>query len=575
MKAQDAPLAVLVLLLMPLPLLAQQSTGHARTGTLTRVGTVDLLHQPASRSLALAPPIVPRQRGARLLHPKNSASSSSAQITRALAAGQSAQVQQSAPTRMDSEHSRGILSNFDGVSSLDSGVTNFGAEFEPPDQGLCVGNKFVVEPVNSAFTIYRRNGSVVAGPFNVNVLFNEGLTEFTSDPRCYFDKPTHTWFATILFISADNSEARTDIAINSSGDPTTPWTVYHLEATDDGTSGTPVHPGCPCFGDQPLLGIDHQNIYIATNEFSILGPAANGAQIYAVSKSDLIAGAANVHFVQFENLTIAGDLAFSVQPAITQPGNKDNRDNTDESGDPEYFLESIDPTGTFDNRIGVWALTHQDKVSDGGIPTLTNVVITSEVFGVPPNAVQKGSPSLLNTGDDRMQQVQFIGGELWGELNTALTLPGDPTQLSANAWFDVHPRVQAHGITGAAIARQGYVASAGNFLFYPAIQADPTGNVAMVFTLSGPTFFASAAFARMSGDEHSFGRIIIAAPGSGPYDPNATRWGDYSFAVADPDGGSIWLATEYMPPLSRQTADGLRNWGTRVLEISTGEGGDQ
>ncbi|MDQ6722414.1 MAG: hypothetical protein M3003_16700, partial [Candidatus Dormibacteraeota bacterium] len=38
-----------------------------------------------------------------------------------------------------------LLANFDGVSSLDSGLTNFGAEFEPPDQGLCAGNGFVVE----------------------------------------------------------------------------------------------------------------------------------------------------------------------------------------------------------------------------------------------------------------------------------------------------------------------------------------------------------------------------------------------------------------------------------------------
>ena len=462
---------------------------------------------------------------------------------------------------MDSEHSNNILHNFDGVSSLDSGITNFGQEFEPPDQGLCVGNGFVVEPVNSAFTIYRRNGSVVAGPFNVNVLFDEGLTQFTSDPRCYFDEATHTWFATILFISADNTEARTDIAVNSSGDPTTPWTVYHLEATDDGTGGTPVHVGCPCFGDQPLLGIDSHNVYISTNEFSILGPQANGAQIYAVSKRDLIDGAANVHFVQFQNLTIAGDIAFSVQPAITQPDGH--------GGDAEYFLQSIDPAGTFDNRLGVWALTHQEAVSEGGIPTLTNIVITSESFGVPPNAVQEGSTSLLNTGDDRMQQVQFIGGELWGELNTAFNFPGDPTQLSANAWFKIHPRMEDHHITGAAITKQGYVASAGNYLLYPAIQASPDGSAAMVFTLSGPTFFASAAYALLPEEGHSFGPIRVAAPGSGPYDPNATRWGDYSFAIVDPSGEGIWLATEYMPPLSRQTVDGLRNWGTRVFEVST------
>jgi hypothetical protein len=61
--------------------------------------------------------------------------------------------------------------------------------------------------------------------------------------------------------------------------------------------------------------IDRENIYIATNELSILGPAVNGAQISAISKRDLIAGASKVHFVQFENLTIAGDIAFSVQPA--------------------------------------------------------------------------------------------------------------------------------------------------------------------------------------------------------------------------------------------------------------------
>lgn len=563
-----ASLTLLAVLALPLPLAAQESSVQARAGELTRAATVDL-SKSAARSAAQSAPsnaalaaAVPRSRGARLLHPKNSASPSSAQFSRLLPTSGSNPAEGSAPIRIDAEHSKGILHNFDGVSSLDSAVTNFGAEFEPPDQGLCVGNGFVVEPVNSAFAIYRRNGAEVAGPFNVNALFDEGLTEFTSDPRCYFDAATNTWFAIILFISADNTEARTDIAVNTSGDPTTPWTVYHLEQTDDGTNGTPVHVGCPCFGDQPLLGIDGENIYISTNEFSILGPQVNGAQIYAVSKRDLIRGATHVHFVQFENLSIAGGQAFSVQPAITRPAG----DGTD----AEYFLQSIDP-GISDNRLGVWALTRQESVSEGGIPTLTHVVITSEAFGVPPNAVQEGSASLLNTGDDRMQQAQFIGGALWGALNTTFSFPGDAAQLSANAWFKIRPRLEGHRIAGAEIENQGYVASAGNFLLYPAIQVSPEGGAAMVFTLSGPNFFASAAYALLSAESRSFGPIRVAAPGSGPYDPNATRWGDYSFAIADPSGDGIWLATEYMPPAARQTVDGLRNWGTRVIEVSTRE----
>src|SRR5579863_395875 len=210
-----------------------------------------------------------------------------------------------------------LLAGFNGVSSRDSAKTNFGAEFEPPDQGLCVGNGFVVEPVNSAFTIYRTNGKVVAGPFNVNKLFNEGFKQFTSDPRCYFDVSTNTWFATILFINSTNTSARTDIAVNTSGNPTRPWTVYHLDATDNGANGAPNDPGCPCYGDQPTLGIDQFNLYITTNEFSILGTQFNGAQVYAVSKSDLVSLSKNVHFAHFGNLSIGGTTAASVQPAIS------------------------------------------------------------------------------------------------------------------------------------------------------------------------------------------------------------------------------------------------------------------
>jgi hypothetical protein len=318
------------------------------------------------------------------------------------------------------------------VSSRDSANTNFGAEFEPPDQGLCVGNGFVVESVNSAYTIYRTNGSVVVGPFNVNLLFKEGPKEFTSDPRCYFDKSTHTWFAIILFINSTNTGARTDLAVNTSGDPTRSWTVYHIDATDKGG------PGCPCFGDQPLLGIDQQNIYISTNEFSILGPQFNGAQIYAVSKSQLVALKQHVRFVHFDHLHIGGALAASVQPAITNG-----------SSDAEYFMNSLDLSGAGDNGLGVWAMTNRNAVTQGSMPTLTSVVITSELYGKPPQAIQQGSSSLLDSGDDRMQQVQFINGNLWGALDTVVQITGDTNDRAGVAWFEVQPQLKGQVIGGA------------------------------------------------------------------------------------------------------------------------------
>ncbi len=523
----------------------QQATVYtsATKGTIAPFGVVDLRHPPTASASHVATTSTVKQiaKGVRQI-PRTNRAATTAPSGQVSANGQAMRTGK-------------LLQDFNGSSSLDSEVTNFGARFEPPDQGLCVGNGFVMDPVNSAFTIYRTNGTPVLGPFNVNVLFDEGLKDFTSDPRCYFDKSTHTWVAIILFIRGDNAEARTDIAVNTSGDPTTPWTVYHLEATDDGSIGMPSHAGCPCFGDQPLLGIDQQNIYVSANEFSILGPDFNGAQIYAISKDQLFDLAHAVNVVHFDNLNIGGTTAASVQPATTNG-----------QADAEFFLNSLDPNGTTDNRIGVWALTNRHKVSEGGLPTLSSMLLTSETYGVPPSAIQQGNASLLNSGDDRMQQTQFINGELWGALDTTIMLPNDTAARSGVAWFQVRPRIDDQVLSRADIAHQGYVASQGNYLLYPAIQAGPDHTAAVVFTFSGPNNFPSAAYAVMREGQHTFGAITIAAAGTGPY-VNGTRWGDYSYATLDPDHNRFWFATEYVPPVSSQTTTGNVNWGTRVFEV--------
>src|SRR5258708_10771238 len=126
---------------------ANAASYHATAGTLAPVAVADPLH-PTTTQVTTAGVQLPS--GARPTRPSHA-------NTRAASRGGSVA---SAVTTQSST----LLSNFNGVSSHDSAVTNFGLEFEPPDQGLCVGNGFVVEPVNSAFTIYRTNGSVVTRP---------------------------------------------------------------------------------------------------------------------------------------------------------------------------------------------------------------------------------------------------------------------------------------------------------------------------------------------------------------------------------------------------------------------------
>jgi hypothetical protein len=489
------------------------------------------LISPGIDSASTAPAAIRIDHGARLNHAAGTASTpvSSARPSSAAAAA--------------------LLANFDGTSSLDSAVTNFGAEFEPPDQGLCAGNGLVVDMVNSAYRVYDTAGNTLAGPFNINKPFHEGFRQFTSDPRCHFDAATNTWFAVILFLNNAFTASELDIAVAS--DPTKDWTVFRISTTDKNGAA------CPCFGDQPTLGIDSSNIYVTTNEFPIANvPGYNGAQIYAISKSDLVARSHTTHFVHYSNLSIGGKLAASVQPALTTG-----------SAGAEYFLSSLDPRGTGDHRLGVWALTNTQAVGLGGMPRLSSLVIQSEPYAIPPPAQQKGATSTLDSDDDRMQQVQFIGGEIWGALGTSLKPTGDTMKRAAAAWFRVSPTLGGSTLASANITGQGYVQSNGEYVINPAIQADANGHAVVGFTLTSANRFPSAAYAVL-GSSSTFGSPIVAAAGTGPYDPLATRWGDYSWAVLDPSGTSVWMATEYIPAPSRQTTDGKRNWGTRVFQVS-------
>jgi hypothetical protein len=542
--AVAASLATIGAVLMPTMASASSPASSPSPGVMHYAGTPGVAQLVPRTTPAVGSPSAPDLRGVRRLpsgfFSAAAAVPGAAGLTAAAAAA-----------------TRSTLVNFNGVSSRNSQFTNYEQTFEPPDQGLCEGNGFVLEAVNSAYRIYSTTGKSLRGPFNINDLFNVGGKEFTSDPRCWFDPSTQTWFASILFINDTSTASAQLIAVRHAPDPLGLWTEYSIDTTD---AGAPSGDGCPCFADQPRIGIDQTNLYITADEFSILGPQFDGAEMYVIDKADLIAGVTNPHLARFAHLTLADNLTVAPQPALSAG-----------TPDAEYLLSSLDFNGTGDNRIGVWAVTDRDNVATGGVPTLSSTVIGSEAYANPPAAPQKGATSTLNTGDDRMQQTAFPGGgTIWGELTTAVLPASDTAVRAGGAWFQVQPTLGAKGIAGASIVRQGYIASRGRYDIYPAVQPDAAGNAAVVFTQSSTTQFPSAAYAILKAGYNNFGPAVVAAAGQGPYDPTATRWGDYSFAVPDDTSDAAWLATEYIPPKSSQTTTGLANWGTRVLEVPLG-----
>lgn len=518
--------------------------------------------------------------------------------------------------------SNGIDSSTPGltysVAGLDAYVNRLVNLFNltPPDQGLCASSKFVVEPVNVVMRVYNKNLGVESSAVSINEFFGLDPDVFTSDPKCYFDPQKKRFFETILVLGPGEeggdegdhprpaSGVQTNqlpeecinscvlIAVSKTKNPNLDWNIYAIDTTHEG------NPGCPCLGDQPLIGANRDGFFVSTNEYSIEGPEFNGAQLYALNKLGLADGLVQIVGVQFDLGSIPtpdeGGIWYSVQPA-TSPA-KSQFDNS--QGGTEYFLSALEFTGVLpDNRIALWAVTNTLTLhSFAPDPLLYLTVLDSETYAFPSDGVQKDGPhpegeslgepvGLIASNDDRMNQTVFSQGLIWGGVNSAVIVNGK--ERAGTAFFAVEPDLSSGDLTGN-IAHQGYVALRNSWVIYPSIAVTPSGKAVFAASLTGNNYWPSAVYALWDGS--NFGPLHIYGAGNSPLDdfceypenncgqtdpPSVRpRFGDYSAAVAV--GERVYIANEYVPRVNcsldqwniDRTCGGKRgtrtNWGTRM-----------
>jgi hypothetical protein len=526
---------------------------------------------------------------------------------------------------------------FEGLNLYQQRYARGGNQFtvEPPDQALCVGNGYVVEAVNDVLNVYDTSGNsvlpdntaanIVGGfPRNVNhavdlnsffgyapaIDRSTGVrAQFVTDPSCLYDAATGRFFVTVLTLETRPNGSFTlvnhiDTAVSQTSDPTGLWTIYRLDVTNDGTNTGGVNPG-PYLGDYPHIGADANGFYITTNAYPWCCNGFAGAQIYALSKAQLAAGAASVTVVHLDTsgMVSAPSDAGSTQPGFTvwpaqSPATQFNMGN----GGTEYFMSSnaadeathpVAGTGGayVSNQLVVWTLTNTASLN-GATPalSLSDKLLQVNTYAIPPKQRQPGSgtpattatpqgycindtTTLLFNGqtgcwrlvfggqpahtevistpdsnDTRMQQVVYANGRLWGALDTALN-PDSGPQRAGIAWYVVNPN-------SSKIVKQGYLGATGYDFSYPAIGVTQSGRGVMAFTASGDTTDPSAAYATIDALVGvSAWAIVPGGTGAAQDDgftsyksqvgnPPRTRWGDYGAAAVD--GSSIWIASEYI-----------------------------
>jgi hypothetical protein len=486
-------------------------------------------------------------------------------------------------------------------------------DLEPPDQGLCYSGNKVLEIINAAAMLFDSSGHKLwAEPLALNTFMGEDPSWFMGDPRCFYDPGAKRWYATSFGISGDQETFIVALSVSATSDPSGVWNNYYLDVTFDGNDqGT-----CPCLGDQPLLGVDANGIYISTNAYSWTtqtdcsldaSGCFNGAQVYAISKSAILhgIGLAGTHFDTYCDVDrqpcffgIGGNQQlFSLQPTLSANG----KSATTQDG-VEYVLGTTDwcaaPSycpGNIQNAIVVGGITNTGDLNAAppfagplelidingpinyefpqlGVEQKTGPTPLADTIGV--------SETTIFSNDDRMNQTFYdSAGNVWGAANTEYN--GTSEKYVGVAYWDVHPYWNSSGLN-ASFVHSGYIATKDQNDWFPSIVATSNGNVTVALDFSGDKYYPSGAVTTFTPMPKATGTIYVYSNGFAPedgftcypelfgYGPPC-RWGDYSSAQTN--GTTVWVGTEWIPnpkcsaePCDPSTGgrDYYANWGTRL-----------
>jgi hypothetical protein len=333
---------------------------------------------------------------------------------------------------------------FEGLNHYQQRFARGGNQFslEPPDQGMCVGNGYVVEAVNDVLNVYSASTgasllpdntatNIVSGfPRNVNhaVDLNSfygyapainrstgARGQFVTDPSCLYDAATQRFFVVVLTLEvvptsgAFTTVNHLDVAVSQTSNPTGSWNIYRIDVTNDGTNTGGANPG-PFLGDYPHIGADANGFYITTNAYPWCCNGFSGAQIYALSKAQLASGAATVtmQHIDTSGMVNAPSDAGSTQPGFTlwpaqSPGT--SQFSLANNG-TEYMLSSnaadeaqkpvSGSAGTrTSNQLIVWTLSNTASLNTATPAVgISNKILTVGQYGVPPKAKQPLSGQL-------------------------------------------------------------------------------------------------------------------------------------------------------------------------------------
>jgi hypothetical protein len=419
----------------------------------------------------------------------------------------------------------------------------------PPDMGLAASDKFVVQMVNLAGTIYRTSGSTVS-TFTLSDFWsipNLGgpLGLGMSDPQVLYNARSGRWFASIIGAYYVN---RVYIAVTATSDPTGVWYIYRVIAASTNAAGQTVSSS-QVLPDQPFIGYSDDKFLIAANDF-VFDPTFHaasyfGAQYWILNSAEMFAG--NRFIDAFTNMPSPTDFRISPAGNLSPTGTAYMAENC--LTITPLVLFNVCPATTLTTGGGINLFAVAGTPPGPVTVTETTVPITQTNF--PSNADQPGNPVSLATNDNRLGSAVWQNNILWTALNDGCAAAASCVRLDAiqTSTSTLLQDFDFDTLSGTTIGST----------FYGAVSTDSTNDLVVVYATSSsvvyPTLQVVSQLSTAAPDTLSPSRTL----GAGTAPDLSTRYGDYFYAATQPNVPStFWVSGEY------RTISLFQGWSTEV-----------
>lgn len=398
----------------------------------------------------------------------------------------------------------------------------------PPDCNGTMGQNYFMQTINTTYAIYDRTGTKVAGPTNMNQLFN-GVTGSNcndGDPIVLYDEMADRWLACEFSLCGSND--RMMLAVSTTNDPTGTWYAYSFDVAD--------------LPDYPKFSVWQDGYYMGDNNSS-------GNDIYVFDRNQMLTGGTSPGFVGFNNPWRPGSVdGFMCVPPV------DNDGASAPTGAPGLFIAlSDDAFNSGTDQLWIYELhVNWQSTSSSTFNRVQQIDVApfDSNFGNNwTNIKQLGTSQELDAVPQVIMNVpQYRNFGSYQTLVCCHTVDVDNTDHAGVRWYELRKT----GTSNWTVRQQGTYAPDAHSRWMGSIMMNGSNAIGLGYSISSSTINPGIRVCGQTPAEYLNASGIMDYPEEIIHTGTASqtgieRWGDYSSMAVDPaDDGTFWYTNQYV-----------------------------